>query len=378
MAVLLSVSARERSSWWHTGRASLALLILAGTVLLAPALFAPLWAAAARLPRWNGVYAAAVLAFAAALTYAMERRAPGPAPSPRLVRSASRIALALLTLGLVIPQKADLYNVIASSRDFYGVLSVVNVSDENYLALRHGNTLHGFQYQDKQRARLATGYYGSNSGANIVIRNWPQHPMRVGLIGMGTGTLAALGQSGDVFRFYEIDPDVYKLSSGAHPYFTFLNDSSARIEVVLGDGRLSLEEEAARGEYEKFDVLVLDAFSSDAIPMHLLTREAFSVYQSHLRGPASVIAVHISNQTLDLRPVLAGISSEFGFQAVRVYTLLPTGPFSLSDWILLSRDPAALSGKELAQHAEPFPAGTRPISWTDDYCDLLHVIRWRD
>jgi hypothetical protein len=376
MAVLLSVSAHKRSSWWHTGRASLSLLILSGAVLLLPAVLAPVWSDAAHLPPWSGVGAAAVLAGAALLTYGMERRPSWRVPGPPLVRSASRIALALLTFGLLIPQKAALYDVIASSRDFYGVLSVVSVRDENYLALRHGNIVHGFQYQDKQRARLATGYYGSNSGANILIRNWPQHPLRVGLVGMGAGTLAALGLPGDVFRFYEIDPDVYKLSSGSHPYFTFLSDSPARIEVILGDARLSLEEEARRGDLQRFDVLVLDAFSSDAIPMHLLTREAFSVYQRHLRGPASVIAVHVSNQTVDLRPVLAGIGREFGFHALRVYALLPAGPFSQSDWILLSHDPASLSGKEIAQHGERFPGEMRPIFWTDDYCDLLDVIRW--
>ncbi len=377
IAVLLSVSAQERSSWWHTGRASLALLILSGTVLLGPTVLASVSSEAGRLPPWFAVCAAALLAVAAIFLYERERDSSSRAPSPLLVRAACRIALALLTFGLLIPQKAALYHVIASSRDFYGVLSVVSVSDGNYLALRHGNTVHGFQYQD-QRARLATGYYGPTSGANILIRNWPHHPMRVGLVGMGAGTLAALGQSGDVFRFYEIDPDVYKLSSGRHPYFTFLKDSPARIEVVLGDARLSLQEESRRGNLEKFDVLVLDAFSSDAIPMHLLTREAFSVYQGHLRGPASVIAVHISNQTLDLGPVLAGIGREFGFHALRVYALVHIGPFSQSDWILFSRDPASLSGKEMAQHAEPFPAGTRPISWTDDYCDLLDVMRWRD
>jgi hypothetical protein len=112
--------------------------------------------------------------------------------------------------------------------------------------------------------------------------------------------------------------------------------------------------------------------------MHLLTREAFQVYTRHLRGPASVIAVHISNQTLDLRPVLAGISRDFGFRALRVEPLLPTSPFSQSDWILLSRDSAALSGAEILKHSESFPANTRPISWTDDYCDLLRVMRWRD
>ena len=378
IAVVLGVSVRERSTWWYKGQASLALLILAGSVLLLPAVLSPLWGEAARLPRSIGLYTAAVLTGAAVLRYAMERRASQAAPAPILVRNASRVALALLTAGLLIPQKAALYHVIASSRNFYGVLSVVSVDQENYLALRYGSTVHGFQYRDVQRARLATGYYGPASGANIVIRNWPQHPMRVGLVGMGVGTLAALAQSGDVFRFYEINPDVYKLSTGQQPYFTYLRDSPGRIEVVLGDARLSLEREADRGDFQKFDVLVLDAFSSDAIPMHLLTREAFHVYAKHLRGPASVIAVHISNQTLDLRPMLAGIDRDFRFHAVRVYPLLPTGPFSQSDWILLSHDPASLSGDEIAKHSESFPAGTRPISWTDDYCDLLHAIRWQD
>ncbi len=379
VAVLLSVSAAERSSWWYQGRASLALMILAGAVLLAPAVVSSVWKPAAQWPRSLGVYAAALLALAAVGRYALERRAPRTTPAPFLVRNASRIVLALFTAGLLIPQKAALYHVIASSRNFYGVLSVVSVDAENYLALRHGSTVHGFQYRDLARARLSTGYYGPTSGANIIIRNWPAHPMRVGLVGMGVGTLAALAQPGDVFRFYEINPDVYKLSAGQHPYFTYLRDSPARVEVVLGDARLSLQRESSRGDFQKFDILILDAFSSDAIPMHLLTREAFQVYAQHLRAPASVIAVHISNQTLDLRPVLAGISRDFGLHAVRVDPLLPTGPFSQSDWILLSRDSASLSGEELAAHSEAFPAATtRTISWTDDYCDLWHVIRWRD
>jgi hypothetical protein len=377
IAVIRSVSVREHSSWWYRGRSSLALLLFAGTALLAPAVLSPLWGEVARLPRSIGLCAAVVLIAGAVLRYVMERRTPQTAPAPMLVRNAARVVLALLTAGLLIPQKAALYHVIASSRSFYGVLSVIDV-DHNYLALRYGSTVHGFQYRDPQRSRLATGYYGPASGANIVIRNWPRHPMRVGLVGMGVGTLAALAKSGDVFRFYEINPDVYKLSTGKQPSFTYLRDSPGRIEVVLGDARLTLEREASHGDFQKFDVLVLDAFSSDAIPMHLLTHEAFQVYAKHLGGPASVIAVHISNQTLNLRPVLAGIARDFGFHALRVEPLLPTGPFSQSDWILLSRDPAALSGAEILKHSEAFPANTRPISWTDDYCDLLHVMRWRD
>lgn len=378
IAVLLAVSVHERSSWWYKGRASLAILTLAGAILLAPAVLSPVWGEAARLPRSISLYAAAFLIGAAVLRYVKERQAPQTGPSPILVRNASRIVLALLTAGLLIPQKAALYHVIASSRNFYGVLSVVSVEQENYLALQYGSTIHGFQYRDAARALLATGYYGPASGANIVIRNWPRHPLRVGLVGMGVGTLAALAQPGDVFRVYEINPDVYKLSRGQQPVFTYLRDSRGRIEVVLGDARLSLQREADRGDFQKFDILVLDAFSSDAIPMHLLTREAFQVYTRHLRGPASVIAVHISNQTLDLRPVLAGIGRDFALHSVRVYPLISKGPFSQSDWILLSRDLTSLSGDEMVRRSEPFPAETRPISWTDDYCDLLRVMRWRD
>jgi hypothetical protein len=378
LAVLLFVSAGQASSWWFSGRPSLAFLILAGVVLLAPTVAASIWKQAAGLPYSLSPYAAAVLIAAAALRYLIERRAPRAAPAPAFVRNASRTALALLTAGLIIPQKAAFYHVIATSRNFYGVLSVVSVEQDNYLALRHGNIVHGFQYQDRQRARLVTGYYGPHSGANIAIRNWPRHPMRVGLVGMGVGTLAALAQSGDVYRFYDINPDVYKMSSGPNPYFTFLRDSPGRIEVVQGDARLSLEREAGRGDYGNFDVLVLDAFSGDAIPMHLLTHEAFSLYARHLRGPASVIAVHISNLTIDLRPVIAGIARDFGFHALRFNAPLLAGPLSQSDWILLSRDPATLTGNEMAQQSEPFPAETRPIFWTDDYCDLLHLIRWAD
>jgi hypothetical protein len=378
LAVILFVSAGQASSWWYNGRPSLALLILAGVVLLAPTVAASIWKQAAGLPYSLSPYAAAALIAAAAFRYFMERRTSRAAPAPAFVRNASRIALALLTAGLIIPQKAAFYHVIATSRNFYGVLSVVSVEQENYLALRHGNIVHGFQYQDPRRARLVTGYYGPHSGANIAIRNWPRHPMRVGLVGMGVGTLAALAQSGDVYRFYDINANVYKMSAGQHPYFTFLRDSPGRIDVVQGDARLSLEREAGRGDYGNFDVLVLDAFSGDAIPMHLLTHEAFSLYARHLRGPASVIAVHISNLTIDLRPVIAGIARDFGFHALRFNAPLLAGPLSQSDWILLSRDPAALTGNEMALQSEPFPAETRPIFWTDDYCDLLQLIRWQD
>ena len=375
VALILFVAMRDASSWWHTGRASLAAALSGGVALLTPSVLAPVWPAAARFPVWERWAIAGAFFVLAGLLHLRERRAGVSNPRAWPIRLAARLCLALLTAGLAIPQKAEFFHVIARTRSFYGVLSVVEVHPENYLALRHGKIVHGFQFQDPQRARLATGYFGQNSPANIVIRNWQRHPMRVGLVGMGAGTLAAIGQPGDVYRFYEINPDVYRWSSGSQAYFTFLEDSPARIEVVLGDARISLEKEAARGELQKFDVLVMDAFSSDAIPMHLLTREAFEVFAQHLRGPESVIAVHISNNTLDLSPVVAALAQEFGMAAVRGTTLSLQSYLWTSDWILLSHDAASLDVAELKAEEIPFPAGKKPILWTDDYSNLWRVLR---
>jgi hypothetical protein len=375
VALILFVAMRDPSSWWHTGRASLAAAMFGGVALLTPSVLAPVWPAAAQIPVWGRWAFASALFVLAGLLYLRERRAHVRNARPWPIRIAARMCLALLTAGLAIPQKAEFFHVIARARNFYGVLSVVEVQRENYLALRHGKIVHGFQFQDRQRARLATGYFGQNSPANIVIRNWPRHPMRVGLVGMGAGTLAAIGQSGDVYRFYEINPDVYRWSSGSQPYFTFLEDSPARIEVVLGDARISLEKEAALGELQKFDILVMDAFSSDAIPMHLLTREAFDVFAQHLRGPESVIAVHISNNTLDLSPVIAALAKEFGMAAVRGTTLSSQSYLWTSDWILLSRNAASLDVAELKAQEIPFPGRRKPILWTDDYSNLWRVLR---
>ncbi len=374
IALILLLAMRDASSWWYTGRASLAAVVLSVVVLLIPSVLAPVLPAV-RFLAWERWGLASALLVLAAFLNKHEQRTGQKKPGPWPVRLAARVSLAVLTAGLAIPQKAELFHVIAHARNFYGVLSVVEAQPENYLALRHGKIVHGFQFQDPQRTRLATGYFGQNSPANIIIRNSPCHPMRVGLVGMGAGTLAVIGQPGDVYRFYEINPDVYRFSSGLRPYFTFLQDSPARIEVVLGDARISLEREAARGEAQKFDVLVLDAFSSDAIPMHLLTREAFRVYLQHLRGPQSVIVVHISNRTLDLGPVVAGLAQEYGMHAARSLPISFESYLWASDWILLSRDAASLDVAELKKWEVPFPAGTKPILWTDDYSNLLRVFR---
>jgi hypothetical protein len=374
-ALILFVAMRETSSWWYSGPTSLGVALFALAAVLTPTVLAIVWPPAAQFPRWGRLGVAGALLALAAWAYLRERSSTMQMGKPWAVRLGARCSLALLTAGLAIPQKADFFHVVERSRNFYGVLSVIDVQMENYLALRHGKVVHGFQFEDAARRKLTTAYYGDNSAANIVIRHWPHHPMRVGLVGMGTGTLAAIGEPGDLYRFYEINPDVYRNSEGARPYFSFLKDSQAHIEVVLGDARGSLQREARQNTLQNFDVLILDAFSSDAIPMHLLTREAFQVFTEHMRGPESVIAVHISNRTLDLGPVVAGVAREFGLSVVRNISLPSKSYLWQSEWVLLSRTQASLDLPELKPGNVPFAAGMKPILWTDDYSNLWRVIR---
>jgi spermidine synthase len=190
----------------------------------------------------------------------------------------------------------------------------------------------------------------------------------VGVVGLGAGTLAAYGRSGDVFRFYDINPKVVEL---ARSEFSFLADSRARVEVALGDARLALEREPE----QNFDILALDAFSSDSIPVHLLTVEAFGAYLRHLKR-GGILAVHISNRYLDLVPVVQ--------QAARALLLElrqvendddeDAGAYR-SDWMLLSASPAAFEGKLLKEAAERIDAVSRVKLWTDDYSDLYRILK---
>src|SRR5262249_16337967 len=138
--------------------------------------------------------------------------------------------------------------------------------------------------------------------------------LRVGTVGLGVGTTAAYSRSGDLFRFYEINPQVIAVASNP-AYFTFLTDSPAHIQIVTGDSRLSLEREGDRDDFQDFDVLVLDAFSGDSVPVHLLTREAFAVYLRHLQKPAGILALHITNTYLDLRPVVIAAAEHYGLHS---------------------------------------------------------------
>jgi hypothetical protein len=208
--------------------------------------------------------------------------------------------------------------VISASRNFYGTLKVFDYGRddpaERYYLLMHGATTHGLQFVNNDKTLKPTSYYGPNSGIGLAFAKLPDKPRKFGVIGLGTGSLSTYGRKGDTVRIYEINHAVLKL---AHDPFTYLDKVPAKVDVIMGDARLELEHELARGEVQNFDVMALDAFSSDAIPVHLLTKEAFELYTKHL-APDGVIAVHISNRYLDLQPVVERLATEFGYSTATI------------------------------------------------------------
>jgi len=237
--------------------------------------------------------------------------------------------------------------------------------------LLNGTIQHGTQYFGTETLRhTPTSYYAEDSGVGLALRFCcDERPRSIGVIGLGAGTIAAYGRTGDRIRFYEINPAVPPIAQNV---FTYLRDSGAQIQIVDGDGRLSL----AREEPQHFDVLVVDAFSGDAIPLHLLTTQALALYRKHL-APGGIIAFHISNKHVDLEAPIALVAKNAGMTAIRV-TNSPNdeiGEFT-SSWMLVSDNTAFFSQPEIAQraHAPESRAGLRV--WTDDYSSLLPVLHW--
>jgi len=376
-ALLLLAVQRDPHSWWYRSLSWMPLAFLAGVSLLVPAAV-PVLGVKILLPplMWYRVFAV-LLTVAAVIVYCITRRRADQSPKHILTRAISLATLCVIALGFLLEAREKLADSVARSRNFYGVLAVLRDSGPagNYLFLRDRMTNHGLQYTNPALAHEPTGYYGINSGINMVLRNHPSRPVRVGVVGLGIGTLAAFSRSGDVFRFYEINPSVIRFAQGKTAYFTYLRDSQGKVEVVLGDARLSLEQEAARGRLQQFDVLVLDAFSGDAIPVHLLTREAFSLYRQHLRSPDAIIAVHITNRDLDLSPVLSGIARDLHFSSIRVYRPWLDSFSSKTDWIFLSQNPASLRIPEILATGRSLPASGETPTWTDDYSNLLEFLK---
>jgi len=282
------------------------------------------------------------------------------------------ISLAV-TVGCGIWSMVEFYqDTIYTSRNFYGMLRVQDSGGDDVdrrRTLVHGTIMHGKQYLHPSFQSEPTSYYTRNSGIGRLIE--AMHPrkgsIKVGVIGLGTGTLATYGAKGDVYRFYEINPGVVSV---AQRDFTFLKNSDATIDLSLGDARLSLEREAP----QQFDVLAIDAFSSDAIPVHLITREAVEVYLRHMK-PDGVIAFHVTNRYLNLVPVVEAIANELGLQALWFDDpgLEPFG--SASSWVLLAKDPARLNDPRLTDPSSRIETRRDWRVWTDDFNNLVQVLK---
>jgi spermidine synthase len=187
--------------------------------------------------------------------------------------------------------------------------------------------------------------------------------------------MAAYGEKGDVVRFYEINPAVVRYSMGENPFFTYLARSPATVEIAEGDARLILERELTDGHVGKFDILVMDAFSSDSVPVHLLTREAFALYKKHLRDPDSVIAINISNRFLDFRDLVSSQAEELDMFPVYFQARDQTVTHSPSSWMILTGSRSLLKDPVLHERGYPW-IRKRKVVWTDSFSNLYQILRW--
>ncbi|HCC56437.1 MAG TPA: hypothetical protein DEQ47_04110 [Solibacterales bacterium] len=258
-------------------------------------------------------------------------------------------------------------------RNFYGALRVTdyaaNADQAATRQLTHGTINHGEQFTDAALRRQPVTYYAPTSGIGRTLLELGKYgPLRIGVVGLGAGTLAAYGRPGDYIRYYEINPLVPGI---AWNQFTYLRDTPARVEIALGDARLSLERETS----QQFDVLAIDAFSSDAIPVHLLTREAFRVYWRHLR-PNGVLAVHVSNKYLDLAPVVRAIAVHSGMWARQVTNEADTRSDTFaSDWVMVYARPGFGDLPWLNDPVAQIAVIPGLREWTDDYGNLWQILR---
>ncbi len=260
-------------------------------------------------------------------------------------------------------------NTIVMTRNFYGTLRVKDVGTGNDAMRRmmHGVIMHGEQHLAAGKRNMPTTYYGETSGIALAIRVLDAPGLQVGVVGLGTGTLAVYGKKGDVYRFYEINPQVVDV---ARREFSFLGDSRAKIDTVLGDARLAMEREAPRN----YDILAIDAFSSDSIPVHLITREAMAVYLRHMK-PGGIIAFHVTNRFLHLAPVVKRIAEEIGLHAALISDDAENSDLSRTDWVLVTRNKALLERPEIAKHAAEIEAIPGLRVWTDDFNNLFQILK---
>ena len=278
-----------------------------------------------------------------------------------LLTSASLVSL-MWAASVLLPEDHQV-----KARNFYGTVKVheTTYGQERVRQLSHGAIMHGYQFLDPAKRRWPTAYFGPDSGAGIAIKaTRGAGPQKVGIVGLGAGTIAAYCQPGDTYRFYEINPLVSQLAAS---HFSYLADCPGKAEVVPGDARLTLEAEAN----QQFDLLILDAFSGDAIPVHLLTREAFATWFRHLK-PGGVLAVHTSNLYLNLAPVVSKAADYYHRSAYIVSSRSNHAiGTNASQWVLIG------PSERLAQSGplRPLPEAPRQRLWTDNYSSIAGILR---
>ena len=385
LLMLMIALMRDKNSWLHERSPVVAIALLSGAIVL-PELIATssiLTAVRRASEAAHLIPAFATVALMSAVAFqknsSLARRWPGS-----VVQACAIVGLLMVGGVLIADVEGNRANSLIASRNFYGTLGVYSVDSQkpegHYYMLRHGQIIHGEQYAASDKRYKPTTYYGPESAIGLLMLNHPRRlardsrdrSLRVGAIGLGVGTIAAYGLPGDYLRFYEINPAVTEIAEESG-YFTYLRDSRARIEIVPGDARLSMEREVANGNPQAFDVLVLDAFAGDAIPVHLLTIEAFAIYLREL-NPDGVIAIHVTNRYLDLQPVIQNIADHFGLKSARAHQ---SGGQLVkpSEWVVLARDNSVLGQPAIARKLRPLDSPRRVGPWTDDYSNLFQILK---
>jgi spermidine synthase len=381
---------RHRDSWLYSSQPWLLPLLLAA-IAVAPR-------AAKKfefdIPEWmlfkSWIYLAAALALLAGWLFVanLGRRWRVPVVNEFVVG----VCLLATAVGLTWNARQSWGEPVYRHRNFYGALTV-NENELNpntkYMELMHGRITHGNQLKTRANARYTpTTYYNETSGAGIILKSMPSlthAPLRVGAVGLGVGTLSAYAKMGDSFHFYEINPTVIELAqSRPNPWFDYVPHAraiGAEVIITQGDARLSLERELAQGHPARYDVILVDAFNGDSIPIHLLTVEAMEIYLKHLRTQDSVIALHISNRSVDLQKIAAGLAQRLNLYATMITSEEEDSLNLKSDWVLLSRNKSFMNlpevravGVSLISPKNFFTPPPRAPVWTDDFSNVWQVL----
>ncbi|MEN8128087.1 MAG: fused MFS/spermidine synthase [Planctomycetota bacterium] len=303
-----------------------------------------------------------------------QRNIPAAQAKRRPYWIAALIIVGLTGISFMGQRTTENQRAIDNERNFFGVLTIWEElpgdPNEHKLLMQHGTTFHGLQFQSPEKKHIPTAYYAPDSGIGLTLQNMPkQQHRRIGIVGLGVGTTAIYGHETDTIRFYEINPEVERL---ARKYFTYLDDAKSEVDVVLGDARLSMEQEPP----QNYDVLAVDAFSSDAVPVHLLTVEAMEIYLKHLSADG-VLAFHISTQHLDLHSVLWKLAERLGLQTAWIGSHEDdrTGALA-SDWILMAKDGDFLDSEVIEDAASSSKRRRKEVMlWTDDHMNVLEIIK---